>query len=301
MTTLFMNYKKQNYRQYIPLLCIACVYICWLSLQGVHSAFANFMSQISIAITMVFGSFVAGGTALGGGAVAFPVMTKVLSIEPATAKVFSLAIQSFGMTAASITIIFGGIKYYRSVVLLALMGALPGVAISLLFIADLVPRLVTKSLFSVFLLIFAVTLLRAHWRGKERLTIDLTCKRQNFFVVLVAFLGGIVSGLIGSGADIAIFALLMLYFKADLKIATASSVLIMATTSVFASLINYFYLETITPEISEFVLAAIPVVVVGAPLGAYCCAKVPKSVLLSFLLTLIGLEIGFTLFEVASV
>ena len=292
-----MNFKNRRYRQYIPLLFLASTYICWLFMQGINSALANFMSQISIAITMAFGSFVAGGTALGGGAVAFPVMTKVLAIEPATAKVFSLAIQSFGMTAASLTIIFSGIKYYRSVVLLALFGALPGVAISL-FIADLLPRLVTKSLFSVFLLVFAITLLRAHWKGKQQLDIDLSCKKKNALVVFVALLGGIVSGLIGSGADIAIFALLMLHFKADLKVATATSVIIMAVTSVFASSINFLYLNAITAPISQYVLAAIPVVVVGAPLGAYCCAKVPKSVLLSFLLLLIGLEVAFTLYEI---
>ena len=292
-----MNFKNRSYRQYIPLLFLASTYICWLFMQGINSALANFMSQISIAITMVFGSFVAGGTALGGGAVAFPVMTKVLAIEPATAKVFSLAIQSFGMTAASHTIIFSGIKYYRSVVLLALFGALPGVAISL-FIADLLPRLVTKSLFSVFLLVFAITLLRAHWKGKQQLDIDLSCKKKNALVVFVALLGGIVSGLIGSGADIAIFALLMLHFKADLKVATATSVIVMAVTSVFASGINLLYLNAITAPISQYVLAAIPVVVIGAPLGAYCCAKVPKSVLLSFLLMLIGLEVAFTLYEI---
>ena len=292
-----MNFKNRSYRQYIPLLFLASTYICWLFMQGINSALANFMSQISIAITMVFGSFVAGGTALGGGAVAFPVMTKVLAIEPTTAKVFSLAIQSFGMTAASHTIIFSGIKYYRSVVLLALFGALPGVAISL-FIADLLPRLVTKSLFSVFLLVFAITLLRAHWKGKQQLDIDLSCKKKNALVVFVALLGGIVSGLIGSGADIAIFALLMLHFKADLKVATATSVIVMAVTSVFASGINLLYLNAITAPISQYVLAAIPVVVIGAPLGAYCCAKVPKSVLLSFLLMLIGLEVAFTLYEI---
>ena len=297
MTALSMNFKNRSYRQYIPLLFLASTYICWLFMQGINSALANFMSQISIAITMIFGSFVAGGTALGGGAVAFPVMTKVLAIEPATAKVFSLAIQSFGMTAASLTIIFSGIKYYRSVVLLALFGALPGVAISL-FIADLLPRLVTKSLFSVFLLVFAITLLRAHWKGKQQLDIDLSCKKKNALVVFVALLGGIVSGLIGSGADIAIFALLMLHFKADLKVATATSVIVMAVTSVFASGINLLYLNAITAPISQYVLAAIPVVVIGAPLGAYCCAKVPKSVLLSFLLMLIGLEVAFTLYEI---
>ena len=246
-----MSLKVTNRRQYIPLILLVSIYTAWLLIQGVNSALTNFIEQISIAITMVFGSFVAGGTALGGGAVAFPVMTKVLNIEPATAKVFSLAIQSFGMTAASLTIIFGGIKYYRSVVLLALIGAIPGVFLSLLFIADLVPRLATKSIFSIFLLVFAITLLRSHWRGNQQLTIAVNCKKSSLIVIATAFLGGMVSGLIGSGADIAIFALLMLYFKADIKLATATSVLIMAVTSVIASIVNSFYLDVVTQQITQ--------------------------------------------------
>ncbi len=53
---------------------------------------------------MTFGSFVAGSTFLGGGAVAFLTLTKMLLVDPVTAKSFSLAIQSVGMTAASIYI-----------------------------------------------------------------------------------------------------------------------------------------------------------------------------------------------------
>jgi uncharacterized membrane protein YfcA len=293
-----MTLKHKTLRHYAPLLFILSIYACWLLVQGVNSALANFVSQISIAITMVFGSFIAGGTALGGGAVAFPVMTKLLGIEPATAKVFSLAIQSFGMTAASVAIIFGGIKYYRPILLVALLGALPGVFISLFFIADLLPRLATKSLFSFFLFIFAITLLRSDWRESCRLSFDNTCKKHRLIVLATAFIGGMVSGLIGSGADVALFALLMLYFKADLKVATATSVLVMAVTSVFASLINYFLLNTIDQQVFHYVLAAIPVVIVGAPLGAYFCAKVSKSIMLGLLLMLISLEVVFTAYEV---
>jgi hypothetical protein len=54
-------------------------------------------------VRLSFGSMIAGGTSLGGGAVAFPVFTKVLHITPYDAKVFSLAIQSVGMSAASLT------------------------------------------------------------------------------------------------------------------------------------------------------------------------------------------------------
>lgn len=296
-----MNLKQKNLKQYAPLLFIFGIYTFWLLAQGVNSALSNFISQISIAITMVFGSFIAGGTALGGGAVAFPVMTKLLGIEPATAKVFSLAIQSFGMTAASIAIIFGGIKYYRSILLIALLGALPGVFISLFLIADLFPRLATKSLFSLFLFVFAITLIRSNWQERCRFSFDSTFKNHSLIVFITAFFGGMVSGLIGSGADVAIFALLMLYFKANLKVATATSVLVMAVTSVFASTINYFFLNTIDQQISQYVLAAIPVVIVGAPLGAYFCAKVSKSIMLGLLLVLISLEVVFTTYEVLNI
>ena len=56
-----------------------------------------------VTLTMVFGSFIAGATSEGGGAVAFPVFTKVLHIAPQDAKIFSLAIQSIGMVAAGAT------------------------------------------------------------------------------------------------------------------------------------------------------------------------------------------------------
>ena len=119
-------------------------------------------------------------------------------------------------------------------------------------------------------------------------------------LILVGFLGGITSGLIGSGADIAIFALLILFYKKELKASTATSVIIMAVTSIIASVYNFYYLESFTSQINEYVLAAIPIVVIGAPIGAYFCAKVKPSVLMGFLLVLIAIEVSFTLFEVMS-
>jgi hypothetical protein len=47
---------------------------------------------------MVFGALVAGLTSEGGGAVAFPVMTLALGIQPAVARDFSLMIQSCGQS-----------------------------------------------------------------------------------------------------------------------------------------------------------------------------------------------------------
>ena len=283
-----------------PFWFTAGVYATLLLLQGAKPALMQVYQEFEIALTMALGSFVAGGTALGGGAVAFPIMTKVLDIEPATAKVFSLAIQSFGMTAASLTIICRGIPYYRNVVLLALPMASLGVILSLLYVAPVVPRLWVKSVFSVLLLCFAVTMLVRWWRKAhhEQSIDDIHPHPQR--LMLVAFIGGLASGLVGSGADIALFALLLLCYKADVKKATATSVLVMAFTSVIGSLINVVYLQQITPEIHSYLLAAIPVVVIGAPLGAYVCAKVKVGYVVIFLLSLIVLEAGMTGYELVS-
>ena len=62
------------------------------------------------ALTMLFGSFVAGSTPQGGGAVAFPVFTKVLAVPAPVARTFSLTIQATGMVMAAASILLAGRK-----------------------------------------------------------------------------------------------------------------------------------------------------------------------------------------------
>ncbi|MDK1285990.1 sulfite exporter TauE/SafE family protein [Pseudoalteromonas umbrosa] len=283
-----------------PLYFTLLIYVSLIWVQGLSSAMLQVLQEIEIAVTMALGSFVAGGTALGGGAVAFPVMTKVLDIEPSTAKVFSLAIQSFGMTAATITILCRRIPIYTNLVLLALPMSALGVIISLLYVAPIAPRLLVKSIFSFLLLCFAITMLLRWWRKAHHQPSDQRIQPSRLRFMLVAFIGGIASGLVGSGSDIALFALLVIAYNADIKKATATSVVVMAFTSLVGSVMNAWYLEAITPQIESYLLAAIPIVVVGAPLGAYVCSKVKVGQLVSFLLLLILLEISFTSYELYS-
>ncbi len=88
-----------------------------------------------ITLTMTLGSFIAGATSEGGGAIAFPVFTKVLHIQPQDAKVFSLAIQSIGMTAATLTIIVMRVTVSWKFILWASLGGLFGVYIGSVMIA----------------------------------------------------------------------------------------------------------------------------------------------------------------------
>ena len=54
-------------------------------------------------------SFVAGSTPHGGGAVAFPVLTKVFGVPAADARTFSLSIQAVGMGTAAVVIMLLGL------------------------------------------------------------------------------------------------------------------------------------------------------------------------------------------------
>lgn len=280
-----------------PFYFTVLIYASLIWLQGLSNSLLQIVHEFEIALTMALGSFVAGGTALGGGAVAFPVMTKVLAIEPATAKVFSLAIQSFGMTAAAITIFCRRIPIYTNIVFMALPMSALGVAISLLYVAPFAPRLLVKSIFSFLLLCFAITMVLRWWRKAHHQSSAEYIKPSLGRFLLVGFVGGIASGLVGSGSDIALFALLIIAYQADIKKATATSVVVMAFTSLVGSAINAWHLNAITPEIEQYLLAAIPIVVVGAPLGAYVCSKVKVGQLVSFLLLLISLEVFFTGYE----
>ena len=64
-------------------------WVTWYYFGGVQ-ALETLVSNWPVALTMVFGSFIAGATSEGGGAIAFPVFTKVLHVSPTDAKVFSL-------------------------------------------------------------------------------------------------------------------------------------------------------------------------------------------------------------------
>ena len=97
-----LNYKNlpfhERHRKYIAvLLPFTFFQICWWSLAIRYNLFSLFPTRYELAITMIFGAFIAGSTSEGGGAVAFPVMTLLLHIIPEVSRDFSLMIQSVGM------------------------------------------------------------------------------------------------------------------------------------------------------------------------------------------------------------
>ena len=221
-------------------------------------------------VTMFFGSFISGATSEGGGAVAFPIMTLGMGISTADARDFSLLIQSVGMTSASALIIVKRIPIAHSV----LVPVLPGSALGLLAGFALVEGVFTPSgvkyFFTAVWLSFAFVLYRAQQRADRIQRTNLSGVQVPFARFLFAgFIGGLVSSLVGTGADIIVFSILALYFGLCEKVATLTSVVIMAATSIMGSSLKFLFFAPPNPETIERVWACAPIVVIGAPFGAW--------------------------------
>ncbi|VDN34492.1 unnamed protein product [Cylicostephanus goldi] len=187
-------------------------------------------------IVMFFGSTVAGMTSEGGGAVAFPVMTLLLQIDPSVARDFSLIIQSAGtlwgpskllcclelllpgMTCAMCVVLIMEIQIEKRAILFGTLGSIPG--------------FIVGSVFMLFVSIwssFAVALYILNSQHKRR-TYDVIPEFNLWktgILVVTGFVGGVFTAFAGSGVDICTFSIITLLFRVSEKTATPTSVVLM--------------------------------------------------------------------------
>jgi uncharacterized membrane protein YfcA len=250
-----------------------------------------------IAPIMAFGSFVAGCTFLGGGSVAFPALTKLLAIEASEAKLFSLAIQSVGMTAASIYIVVSLRVIPYAFIALYSFGSLFGLLLSLLYISPLIASTDLRVLFSAFLLCFLLVYLVTRQSQHTKTTMHLAYTRTEVGLTLSSGLaGGLISGLIGSGADLIGFCLMALYFRLSIKSATQISVILMAVSSLVGLGIQTTLISPLSPQTLSLWYIAAPVVLFGAPIGAIICKRLSPLTLLTFICIIVACEVASTLY-----
>lgn len=250
-----------------------------------------------ITLTMTLGSFIAGATSEGGGAIAFPVFTKILHIQPQDAKVFSLAIQSIGMTAATLTILVMRVTVSWRFILWASLGGLIGVYIGSVMIAQLLPPALLKMLFTAMIVSFAIALLILNWKSRAyNDNLLLLNWQEKILILLTGFVGGVMTGLVGNGIDIICFSVMVLLFRLSEKVATPTSVVLMAFNAMAGFVLQLFVIGGFTEKVETYWLAAVPVVVVGAPLGAYICTQMSNKAIVSILSILIFVELLSSLY-----
>ena len=240
-----------------------------------------------ISLTMTLGSFIAGATPQGGAAIAFPVFTKILHITAENSRNFGFMIQSVGMTMASVYIWSKGIVFLPRVVFWAVLGGILGVTLGTFWIV--LPNPYPRVLFSLAAATFGVTLLLS----RKNLPVDPPPghlpEASAKAVFLAGVMGGIFAAQTGSGVDLAVFIVLTLAFGINEKIATPTSVVIMGLVSLYG-----FSLHALTGNIPEPVWqwwwVAFPVVIFGAPFGAWFASWVRREWLVALILALIFLE-----------
>ncbi|MCB1174570.1 MAG: sulfite exporter TauE/SafE family protein [Leptospiraceae bacterium] len=253
-----------------------------------------------ISLTMVFGSLVAGATSEGGGAIAFPVFTKLLHIQPEIARTFSLAIQTVGMGAASIVILKYRIRIISQAVIYSSLAGCFGFLAGTFLIAPLMPGAWYKIAFTILTASFGFVLF-LEFRHSDSARFDQIrygTRTAWLPLSIVGFAGGICTALVGNGIDFLTFSLLVTYYNISEKVATPTSVLLMALNALFGFAVHGFWLGTVSGVTFDYWLVCIPIVIFGAPLGALICDHISRRNLIYFLLSLILIELVSTLWIV---
>lgn len=243
------------------------------------------------ALTMVLGAFVAGSTPLGGGAVSFPIFTKVLASSSEDAKLFAILIQSVGMGCASLLLISLGRKIYWSDIAVGIGFSL-AVSLAILMFVQLPPLLPSY----MFLLFELIALLVILWQ--YRLKTRPVRTRVLPLLITCSVLGGVLVATLGTGADLMMFIYLVVGRRLKPAQAIPTTVVFMALNACLSSVASIAY-----AGVNDFVytawLAAVPVVAIFAPLGGWVVGIVNAKLVLSFMISLILLDVCSSIYFIA--
>ncbi|MDR3600911.1 MAG: sulfite exporter TauE/SafE family protein [Desulfosporosinus sp.] len=290
--------KLHKKERLISLTMYAALLIVWSYVFFSKFDITLYRQYFQIPLTMVFGSFLGGFTCEGGGAVAFPIFTKLLHISPAVTRDFSFAIQSIGMSFASITILLRKIRIEMNVILYAVMGGIAGIIIGTYTVSPYLSSPQVKLIFTMVITSFGVALFLKNYifRGKECDQICNFTVRDSVIISCVGVIGGVFSSIIGTGIHFITFSFVTLFYRLNEKVATPTSILIMAADSIFGFIFRKFIYNEFSDQAIVFWVLCIPVVALFAPLGAIACSKVSRSFIVKVLLFLISIEFISTLY-----
>jgi uncharacterized protein len=271
-------------------LWLALFYVSWTAFVLGGGRWPVVVAHWPIALAMLFGSYVAGSTPMGGGSVAFPILVLLFGEPVRLGRDFSFAVQSLGMGSAVLYMLVSGRPLAWGVLRWALLGSAIGTPLGLVVFAPHATEVQVKLLFAVVWAGFGVmTLLRLRELAAQSGILARGPRIERGAGLSVGLVGGAcLAALTGVGVDMLLYSVLVLLFRADLKLAVPSAVTLMAFTSL-VGLATRFSLAAIEPAqagfapgLWEYWLGAAPIVVVGAPLGALAVSLVPRVFTLRF-------------------
>lgn len=287
-------------RQLLPwLLWLAGFYAVWLGLLLAEPGrIALARSHWPIAAAMLFGSYVAGSTPMGGGTVAFPILVLLFELPATLGRDFAFAIQSVGMTSAAVFILARRQTLAWSMLGGSLLGSLLGLPVGIILVAPAVPTVWVKMVFAVFWASFGLLHLARLDDLSGNAGRSAAEDRWEFRAGLVTGLLAAVSivAVTGVGVDMLLYAVLVLACRVDPKIAIPTSVVAMAFNSVYGIAIKLL-VTGVEPGVFGNWLAAAPVVALGAPLGAFAVALIGRRPTLVFVAALCVAQFGWACYH----
>ncbi len=264
---------------WIYLIFLLTVLSIWFWYMIEENSFEIYTRQWATVITMIFGSFIAGASPEGSAAVAYPIFTLILKIAPPVARNFAFAIQSIGMTSATLLIIGMRLKVDWNYIIFVTIGGVFGLFLGTYYVVPYVSPVQAKLFFVSLYLSFGIAL----WMQNLRPQREVFDKIENFKnsdkgrLIIFGLVGGIISSIFGTGINIFTFCLMTIYYRVSEKVATPSSVIIMTIETILGLFIHTQLINDFQPEAFEIWLACVPFVAVFAPLGAFVISKMPRK------------------------
>ncbi|KAF1768297.1 hypothetical protein GCK72_000109 [Caenorhabditis remanei] len=295
----FADYILIKYRKFVAVLIPFCIiHSIWWATAFKHDFFQYYPEYWHMPVTMVVGALISGMTAEGAGAVAFPVMTLVLHLAPSIARDFALMIQSIGMMAALVCVVFMKVKFSERAVIFGIAGAIPGFIFGVHIIDPLFTGAQKKMLFvSIWTsFAFALGILNSQKKRPTFVKIPEFCAWKAGILLLTGFVGGVFDAFAGSGIDICMFSTLTLFFRVSEKTATPTTMILKGIVSMF----GFYYRAVQMGDISEiawkYFTCTIPVVATMAPIGSFLGSHLHRQVIAALIYILEAASlVGFLL------
>jgi len=277
---------------------LACFYSMWLLLSFGLGYWSQIQAHWPIAAAMALGSYVAGSTPMGGGTIGFPVLVLFFDMPASLGRNFGLMVQSIGMTSASIFILCRGIPVELRMLRWSIVGSAAGLVFGTYLVVPNISDTTIKLIFACLWMSFGVlTLIKNRELCGFQNLAPIPQFEALFIGLAVGLAGGITASVTGVGIDMILYTVLVLLYRMDLKAAVPTSVIIMAVTSIMGTGLHV-YVGDLNAEVLHNWLAAAPVVILGAPLGAYLVNVIPRIHTLYFVAVLCVLQFFWTLHQV---
>jgi uncharacterized membrane protein YfcA len=197
-----------------------------------------------------FGAILGNISAVGGGIVFIPTMVLIYHHPPVIALKIAILSQCFGMTSGAISW-YSKVKIPKTIYMLTIPSLLLGSCISSFVFHP--SALLVKVLFGpVSVLIGLITLYSLKLNQKESNTEFNLSPKDKILLMLMAFLGGLVTGWIAIGEGEIVSAFLMIFSNISSTLSIALGVTLLSINSLFLGIVHQFFLDGLPWNIAAF-------------------------------------------------